>query len=89
MLVIKEELVTDLKILLYCCTDEVEKLTKIKEHANVQLVQCMQQIKVMAPEKDLCDKELAELKATAQAIVVMVDMPEEGAKVSKTLLERC
>ena len=35
LLATKEELVTDLKILMYCRADEVEKLTKIKGNADV------------------------------------------------------
>jgi len=39
-------------------------------------------------EKDLRDKELDKPKAVAQAIVDMVDPPENGVGQAKTLLER-
>jgi len=42
----------------------------------------------MAEEKDLREKELGELKAAAQAVVDMVDPPEESTHVDKTSLER-
>ena len=42
----------------------------------------------MAEEKDLREKDLGELRAAAQAVVDMVDPPEEGTKITKTLVER-
>jgi len=42
----------------------------------------------LAAERDLYKKELDELKAAAQTVVDMVDPPEEGAELTKTLLER-
>ncbi|XP_039841830.1 TATA element modulatory factor-like [Panicum virgatum] len=68
--------------------DEVERLTKIMEHADVQLVQCMQQIKDLVAEKDICNKELADLKTAAQAVVDMVDPPEGSVEEGRILLER-
>lgn len=88
MLVTKKEPVTNLKILVYRCPGEVERLTKIMEHADVQLVQCMQQIKNLVAEKDICNKELADLKTAAQAVVDMVDPPEGSVEEGRTLLER-
>ena len=88
MLVTKEELVTDLNNLVYHHTDEVEKLSKMKDDADVQLLQCMQQIKDLAAERDFQAKELTEFKTVAQAVVDMVDpIEEEGAEV-KSLVER-
>jgi len=88
LLVTKKEPVTNLKILVYRCPGEVERLTKIMEHADVQLVQCMQQIKNLVAEKDICNKELADLKTAAQAVVDMVDPPEGSVEEGRTLLER-
>ena len=88
LLVTKKEPVTNLKILVYRCPGEVERLTKIMEHADVQLVQCMQQIKNLVAEKDICNKELADLKTVAQAVVDMVDPPEGSVEEGRTLLER-
>ena len=48
----------------------------------------MQQIKDLAPERDLYRKELDELKATTRAVADMVDQPEKGIESSGTLLER-
>jgi len=53
-----------------------------------QLLEAMQQIKEMAKQKDLREKELEELKTAAQAVVDMVDPPKEGTVQDKTLLER-
>ena len=48
----------------------------------------MQQIKDLAAEKDLQVGELANLKATAQAIVNMVDPVEDGGAGDRSLVER-
>jgi hypothetical protein len=84
----KDGLLTDTKNLLYHHPDDVELLAKQQEDAEVQLVECMQQIRDMATQKELKDKELEELKDAAQVAVDMVDPPEEGVVNSKTLLER-
>jgi hypothetical protein len=47
----------------------------------------MTQIRDMAAEKELKDKELRELKGAAQVVVDMVDPPEEGVISERTLLE--
>jgi hypothetical protein len=49
----KEELLTDLKNLVYRRSDDAELLMKQLDDADKQLVQCMQQIKSMAKEKEL------------------------------------
>ena len=86
MLVTKEELVTDLKNLLYRYTDALGKFNNLLK-VDKQLVEAMQQIKNMVEEKDLWEKKYNELKAVAQAVVDMVDLPEEGAEQAKILLE--
>jgi hypothetical protein len=53
MLKYKKELLTDMKNLLYHHSDDVEYLAKLLEDADKQLMQCMQQIKSMAEEKEL------------------------------------
>lgn len=88
MLVTKEELVTDLENLVYHYTDDLEKFGKLLKDADKQFVEAATQIKKMAEEKELQEKELDELKAAAQAVIDMVDPPEEGIAQSKTLLER-
>ena len=42
----------------------------------------------MAAEKDLHEKELAELRTSGQVVVDMVDLVKDGAVASKTLVER-
>jgi hypothetical protein len=86
LLITKEELVTDLKYLVYRHTDEMERFEKMLKDANKQLAKTLQQIKGMAEEKNLREKELDELKATAQAVVDMVDPPEEGTQEDRTLM---
>jgi hypothetical protein len=60
LLITKEELVTDLTNIMYCHTDAVEKLTKIKADSDKQLVESMQQIKDLAADRDLKAKKLAD-----------------------------
>ena len=79
---------TDLKNLVYRYTDDLERFDKMLKDADKQLVEAMTQIKDMAEEKDLRKKELDDLKAAAQAVIDMVDPPEEGTVQDKTLLER-
>jgi hypothetical protein len=73
----REDLLTEVKNLLYHRTDEVELLKKKLEDTDVQLVECMRQVQKMAAEKELKDKELEELRSAAQVVVDMVDPPEE------------
>jgi hypothetical protein len=49
----------------YRRTDDAEKLIKTLQDVDVQLVDCMTQIKDMATEKELNKKELEELKDAA------------------------
>lgn len=58
------------------------------QDVNVQLVDCMNQIKSLAEEKALRDKELEELRGAARAIVDMLDPPEEGVVDNRSLLDR-
>jgi hypothetical protein len=62
---IKEDLVTDLKNLVYRHTDKKERFEKMLKDADKQLAEALQQIKNMAEEKNLREKELGELKAAA------------------------
>jgi len=78
----KEELVTDLKNLMYRHTDEMEKFEKMLKDADKQLAEALQQIKSMVEEKDLREKELGELKAAAQAVLDMVDPPRRVPKLT-------
>lgn len=84
----KDELLTDLKNLLYRAIDDVERLEKVAKDeekvakdAEKQLVQLMSQIKSMA-------EELIEFKAAVQVIIDMVEPPIEGSADKRTLLEK-
>lgn len=68
--------------------DEMEKFEKMLRDADKRLAESLQQIKKMAEEKDLREKELGELKAVAQTVVDMVDPPKESTQANKTLLKR-
>jgi hypothetical protein len=84
----KDDKITDLKHLVYRHLDDVEKLIKALQDADMQLVECATQIRDMAAEKELKDKELEELTGATQVVVDMVDPPEGGVISEKTLLER-
>jgi hypothetical protein len=84
----KDDKITDLKNLVYRHSDDAEKLIKALQDADVKLVECMTQIRDMAAEKELKNKELEELKGVAQVVVDMVDPLEEGVINERTLLER-
>ena len=75
---------TDLTNIMYRHTDAVEKLSKIKADADKQLVESMQKIKDLAAERHRQAKELADLKAAAQAVV---DMVEDSGAGDKSLVE--
>jgi hypothetical protein len=83
----KEELLTDLKNLVYHHSDDVELLMKQLEDDDKQLMQCMRQIKSMAKEKKLMQKQLEDLQEVAQVVVNMVDPLGEGVVDNRTLLE--
>lgn len=65
--------------------DAVEKLEKLQADMDKQLVQCMQQIKGLAAERDLQAQELVDLRTAAQAVAEMV---EDGDASGKSLVER-
>jgi peroxiredoxin family protein len=74
----KDDEITDLKNLVYCRSDDTEKLIQALQDVDVQLVECMTQIKEMAAAKEQNKKELEELKGAAQVVVDMVDPLEKG-----------
>jgi hypothetical protein len=79
---------TNTKNLLCHSSDDVERLAKLLEDANQQLLQCMKQIKSMAEEKELKQKQLEDLQEAPQVVVNMVDPSEEGVVDNRNLLER-
>ena len=85
MLLKRDELVTDLKNIMYRHADAVEKLTKIKTNADKQMISDMKQIKELAADRDQKAQQLADLEAAAQVVVGMVEEEDAG---DKSLLER-
>jgi hypothetical protein len=77
----KEELLTNVKNLLYRRIDDVERLQKVIGDTEQQFVDSLQRIKTLG-------EELEDLRGAAQELVDMVDPPEEGEANSRSLLER-
>jgi hypothetical protein len=73
-----DELVIDLKNIMYRHEDAVEKLTKIKADADKQMVNDMKQIRELSQQ--LADHEVA--------AKVVIDMVEDEGAGEKSLLER-
>ena len=69
---------TDLTNIMYRHADAVEKLTKIKDDVDKQMVSDMKQIRELS-------QQLTDLEAAAQVVVNMVEDEEAG---SKSLLDR-
>jgi hypothetical protein len=88
MLVYKEELLTDVKNLMYRRTDDVERLQKVIGDTERQFIDCLQQIKALGEKDEQQPKELEDLRGAAQELVDMVDPLEEGDASPRSLLER-
>ena len=76
----RDELVTDLKNIMYRHADAVEKLTQIKADADKQMVSDTKQIRELAADRDQKAKQLADLEAAAQVVVGMVEKEDAGGK---------
>jgi hypothetical protein len=87
ILMSKEELLTDVKNLLYHRTDDVERLQKVISDTEQQFADCLQQVKTLG-EKEQQQKELEDLRRAARELVDMVDPLEEGEASSRPLLEQ-
>jgi hypothetical protein len=88
ILMCKEELLIDVKNLLYRRRDDVERLQKVIDDIEQQFADCLQQVKMLGEEKGQQEKELEILKEAAQTLVDMVDPAEEGEADKQPLLER-
>jgi hypothetical protein len=88
ILTYKEELLTDVKNILYRRTDNVERLQKVIADTEQQFIDCLQQIKTLGEEKEQRQKELEDLKGAAQQLVDMVDPQEDDEADERSLLER-
>ena len=74
-------MVLDPKILMYRNADEIAKLRKIKADSNKEVLEALKQVKSLSESKVSLQEELEELKVAAQAVVDMVDIPEDNAEV--------
>ena len=70
----------DLKIFMYRNADEINKLRKIKADSDKQMVEALQQVKSLSSSKTALQQELEELKVAAQAMVDVVEIPEDNAE---------
>jgi hypothetical protein len=84
----KEELLTDVKNLLYRRTDDVERLQKVIGDTEEQFADCLRRIKTLGEEKGRREKELEILHEAAQTLVDMVDPAEEDEAGKQPLLDR-
>jgi hypothetical protein len=80
-LISKEELLTNVKNLLYRRTDDVERLQKVIGDTEQQFIDSLQQIKMLG-------EELESIRRAARELVDVVDPPEEGDANPRPLLER-
>ena len=85
LLLERDELVTDLKNIMYRHADAVEKLTRLKEDADKQMVSDMKQIKEVAADRDQKAQHLADFEVAAQVVTRMVEAEDAGGK---SLLDR-
>jgi hypothetical protein len=61
----KEELLTDVKNMLYCHTDDIERLQKVVTDTEELFADCLRQIKTLGEEKGWREKELEILREAA------------------------
>ena len=81
-------MVLDLKILMYRNADEIEKLKKIKEDSDWEVVTALKQLKDMSESRDLMQQELVELRDVrdaAQDVAGLMEIPE-GSEVKPLTL---
>jgi hypothetical protein len=83
----KEELLTDVKNMLYRRTDDVERLQKVIGDTERQFVDCLQQVKTLGEKDEQLRKELEDLRGAAQELVDMERLREAPKKVLKFLSE--
>jgi hypothetical protein len=88
VLTYKEELLTDMKNMLYHRTDDIEKLQKVIVDTEQQFADCLRQIKTLGEKDERWQKELEDLREAAEKLVEMVDPPEEAEAGEWPLLEQ-
>ena len=72
-------MVLDLKILMYRNVDEIEKFKKINANSDKEMMEALQKLKELSDSNAALKKELDELKVAAQAVVDIVEIPEDNA----------
>jgi hypothetical protein len=87
ILMCKEELLTDVKNMLYHRIDNIERLQKVIDYTEQQFADCLQQVKMLGEEKGR-EKQLEILREAAQTLMGMVDPAEGGEADKQLLLER-
>jgi hypothetical protein len=88
ILTYKEELLADVKNMLYHRKDDIERLQKVIADTEQQFIDCLQQIKTLGEEKEQRQKELEDLRRAAQQLIDMVDPQEGGEADGRSLLEQ-
>jgi hypothetical protein len=88
ILTYKEELLTDVKNMLYRCIDDVEKLQKVVADTEQQFADCLRQMKTLGEKDERRQNELEDLRGSARELVDMVDPPKEGEASERPLLQR-
>jgi predicted nucleic acid-binding Zn-ribbon protein len=88
ILTYKEQLLTDVKNMLYRHTDDVEKLQKVIADTEQQFANCLQQIKMLGEENEQWQKEMEDLRGAAKKLVDIMDPQEDGEAGERPLLER-
>ena len=78
----------DLKILMYRNADEIGKLQKIKADFDKEMLEALQQVKNLSNSNTALQQELDELRVAAQAMVDMVEIPEDNAEAPLSLAEK-
>ena len=78
----------DLNILMYRNTDEIEKLKKIKEDSDQEMVTVLKQLKDLSESRDLMQQELVELRGAAQEVAGLMEIPEGSEGKPLTLAGR-
>jgi hypothetical protein len=88
ILTYKEELLTDVKNMMYHRTNDVDRLQKVIADAEQQFTDCLQQIKTLGEEEEQRQKELEDLRGAARKLVDMVDPQKDSEADERPLLER-
>ena len=84
-------MVLDLKILVYRNADEIEKLKKIKENCDQEMVGAMKQLKELSESRDSMQQELValrEVRDAAQEVAEAMEIPDRDGDEPLTLAGR-